>query len=232
MLLVIGGVSVIATWASVEYIGGELRTQKTTARGARRYGILVPLFISSMAGTVLAANLGVMWAGIEATTIVTAFLVGHHGGRRAVEATWKYVIICSVGIALAYLGTILVYYASQHSGGADGLKGSLDWATLVVNADRLDPGVMRIAFVLLVLGFGTKVGLVPLHSWLPDAHSEAPAPVSALMSGVLLSVAGYALLRYRVIAAVALDPGVRQNAPARGGDRVSCVRRVDDDRPT
>lgn len=206
MLLVIGGVSVIATWASVEYIGGELGAQKTTARGARRYAILVALFISTMAGTVLAANLGVMWAGIEATTIVTAFLVGHHGGRRAVEATWKYVIICSVGIALAYLGTVLVYYASQHSGGADGLKGTLDWTTLVAHADRLDPGVMRIAVVLLVLGFGTKVGLVPLHSWLPDAHSEAPAPVSALMSGVLLSVAGYALLRYRVIAVAALDP--------------------------
>ena len=206
MLLVIGSVSVIATWASVGYIDGELNTQTTTARGARRYGILVPLFISTMAGTVLAANLGVMWAGIEATTIVTAFLVGHHGGRRAVEATWKYVIICSVGIALAYLGTVLVYYASQHSGGAAGGEGTLDWSELVAHADRLDPGVMRIAVVLLVLGFGTKVGLVPLHSWLPDAHSEAPAPVSALMSGVLLSVAGYALLRYRVIAVSALDP--------------------------
>jgi hydrogenase-4 component F len=206
MLLVIGSVSVIATWASVGYIDGELRTQTTTARGARRYAILVPLFISTMAGTVLAANLGVMWAGIEATTIVTAFLVGHHGGRRAVEATWKYVIICSVGIALAYLGTVLVYYASQHSGGAIAREGTLDWSELVAQADRLDPGVMRIAVVLLVLGFGTKVGLVPLHSWLPDAHSEAPAPVSALMSGVLLSVAGYALLRYRVIAVSALDP--------------------------
>jgi len=206
MLLVIGSVSVIATWASVGYIEGELRTHATTARGARRYAILVPLFIATMSGTVLAANLGVMWAGIEATTIVTAFLVGHHGGRRAVEATWKYVIICSVGIALAYLGTVLVYFASQHSGGADGADGTLAWTELVAHADRLDPGVMRIAVVLLVIGFGTKMGLVPLHSWLPDAHSQAPAPVSALMSGVLLSVAGYALLRYRVIAVAALDP--------------------------
>ncbi|PKQ14233.1 MAG: hypothetical protein CVT68_12940, partial [Actinobacteria bacterium HGW-Actinobacteria-8] len=151
MLLVIGSVSVIATWASVGYIDGELRTQTTTARGARRYAILVPLFISTMAGTVLAANLGVMWAGIEATTIVTAFLVGHHGGRRAVEATWKYVIICSVGIALAYLGTVLVYYASQHSGGTTGREGTLDWSELVAHADRLDPGVMRIAVGLVAL---------------------------------------------------------------------------------
>jgi hydrogenase-4 component F len=206
MLLVIGAVSLIATWVGVGYVERELATGETTARGARRYQVLVPLFVATMAGAVLASNLGVLWAAVEATTIVTAFLVGHHGGRRAVEATWKYVIICSVGIALAYLGTVLVYYASQHTGGAGGGEGSLDWATLVANAGELDPGVMRIAVVLLVLGFGTKVGLVPMHSWLPDAHSQAPAPVSALMSGVLLSVAAYALLRYRVIAVAALDP--------------------------
>lgn len=206
MLLVIGAVSVIATWVGVGYVDRELATGETTARGARRYQILVPLFVATMAGAVLASNLGVLWAAVEATTIVTAFLVGHHGGRRAVEATWKYVIICSVGIALAYLGTVLVYYASQHAGAAGESAGSLDWAALVDRAGQLDPGVMRIAVVLLVLGFGTKVGLVPMHSWLPDAHSQAPAPVSALMSGVLLSVAAYALLRYRVIAAAALDP--------------------------
>jgi hydrogenase-4 component F len=205
MLLVIGGVAVIATWSGVAYIDQELAAGHTDARGAGRYGLLVPMFLAAMVLAVLASNLGVLWASIEATTIVTAFLVGHRGGRQAVEATWKYVIICSVGIALAYLGTVLVYYASQHSG--MGSQGSLDWTVLVAHADRLDPGVMRVAFALLVLGFGTKAGLVPMHSWLPDAHSQAPAPVSALMSGVLLSVAVYALLRYRVIAVAALDPG-------------------------
>lgn len=210
MLILIGAVSLIATWVGVGYVERELATGATTPRGARRYHLLVQLFVATMAGAVLASNLGVLWAAVEATTIVTAFLVGHHGGRRAVEATWKYVIICSVGIALAYLGTVLVYYASQHTGGVgsaagDG-AGSLDWAVLAAHAGELDPGVMRIAVVLLVLGFGTKVGLVPMHSWLPDAHSQAPAPVSALMSGVLLSVAAYALLRHRVIAA-AVDPG-------------------------
>ena len=206
MLLVIGAVSLIATWVGVGYVDRELATGETTARGARRYQVLVPLFVATMAGAVLASNLGILWAAVEATTIVTAFLVGHHGGRRAVEATWKYVIICSVGIALAYLGTVLVYYASQHTGAVGGGEGTLDWAALVARAGELDPGVMRIAVVLLVLGFGTKVGLVPMHSWLPDAHSQAPAPVSALMSGVLLSVAAYALLRYRVVVAAALDP--------------------------
>jgi hydrogenase-4 component F len=205
MLIVIGAVAVVATWSGVSYIDQELAAGHTDARGAGRYGLLVPMFLAAMVLAVLASNLGVLWASIEATTIVTAFLVGHRGGRKAVEATWKYVIICSVGIALAYLGTVLVYYASQHSG--MGSQGSLDWTVLVAHADRLDPGVMRVAFALLVLGFGTKAGLVPMHSWLPDAHSQAPAPVSALMSGVLLSVAVYALLRYRVIAVAALDPG-------------------------
>ena len=201
MLLVIGGVAVIATWAGVSYIEQELAVGHTDARGARLYGVLVPLFLAAMVLAVLASDLGILWASIEATTIVTAFLVGHRRSRASLEATWKYVMICSVGIAMAYLGTVLVYYAARQAG-----IGSLDWAVLAAQADTLDPGVMRVAFALLVLGFGTKAGLVPMHSWLPDAHSQAPAPVSALMSGVLLSVAVYALLRYRVIAVAALDP--------------------------
>jgi len=204
MLLVIGGVAVIATWAGVSYIEQELAAGHTDARGARLYGVLVPLFLAAMVLAVLASDLGILWAAIEATTIVTAFLVGHRRSRASLEATWKYVMICSVGIAMAYLGTVLVYYASRQAG--VGGHGSLDWALLAAQADTLDPGVMRVALALLVLGFGTKAGLVPMHSWLPDAHSQAPAPVSALMSGVLLSVAVYALLRYRVIAVAALDP--------------------------
>ena len=204
MLLVIGSVGVIATWSSIGYVGGELAAAHTDRGGARLYAVLVPLFLAAMVLAVLASNLGVLWAAMEATTVVTAFLVGHHRTRGSLEATWKYVIICSVGIALAYLGTVLVYFASRQAG--VGGAGSLEWTALVAHADQLDPGVMRLAVALLVLGFGTKAGMVPMHSWLPDAHSEAPAPVSALMSGVLLSVAVYALLRYRVIAVAALDP--------------------------
>ncbi len=204
MLLVIGSVALIATWAGVSYVDDELTRGHTTAIGARRYAIMVPLFLATMVLAVLADSLGVLWAAVEATTVVTAFLVGHRRTRGALEATWKYVMICSVGIALAYLGTVLVYFAARNAG-IDG-AGTLDWTQLVTHADQLDPGVMRIAFALLVLGFGAKAGLVPLHSWLPDAHSQAPAPVSALMSGVLLSVAVYALLRYRIIAVASLDP--------------------------
>lgn len=204
MLIVIGAVAVVATWAGVSYIDDELETGHTDAKGARLYAVLIQLFLAAMVLAVLASNLGVLWAAIEATTIVTAFLVGHRRTPAALEATWKYVMICSVGIALAYLGTILVYYAGREAG-LD-VDGSLDWTQLVAHAGELDPGVMRLAFALLVIGFGTKAGLVPLHSWLPDAHSQAPAPVSALMSGVLLSVAVYALLRYHVIAVAVLSP--------------------------
>jgi hydrogenase-4 component F len=205
MLIVIGVVGIVATWSGLGYIDDELDAGRTDAAGARRYGVLVPLFIAAMVLAVLANNLGLLWAAVEATTIVTAFLVGHRRTRQSLEATWKYVVICSVGIALAYLGTVLVNYAAKNAGIAD--HGTLEWAELAAHAGDLDPGVMRLAFALLVLGFGTKAGLVPLHAWLPDAHSQAPAPVSALMSGVLLPVAIYALARYRVIAVESVGQG-------------------------
>ncbi|HWD79215.1 MAG TPA: proton-conducting transporter membrane subunit, partial [Kribbella sp.] len=177
MLIVIGAVGIVATWAGIGYLDHELATGHTNATRARWYGVLVPLFLAAMVVAVLADNLGLLWAAVEGTTIVTAFLVGHGRSRKSLEATWKYVIICSVGIALAYLGTVLVNYAAKQAGLAE--QGTLDWTTLVAHGGELDPGVMRLAFALLVLGFGTKAGLVPLHSWLPDAHSQAPAPVSA-----------------------------------------------------
>lgn len=204
MLIVIGSVGVIATWANVSFVENEIASGQASSADLRRYTTLVPTFLATMVLAVLANNLGVLWAAVEATTIVTAFLVGHRRTRGSVEATWKYVIICSVGIALAYLGTILVYYAALQTSIPTGA--GLDWDQLVAHSTELDPGVMRIAFALLVLGYGTKAGMVPLHSWLPDAHSQAPAPVSALMSGVLLPVAVYALIRYRVIAVGSLDP--------------------------
>jgi hydrogenase-4 component F len=204
ILIVIGAVGVVATCAGLGHLDAELERAHVDGAGARLYSVLVPLFLAAMVLAVLANNLGLLWAAIETTTIVTAFLVGHRRTRAALEATWKYVIICSVGIALAYLGTVLVHYASQQAGITG--HGSLDWTQLSAHAEDLDPGVMRLAFALLVLGFGAKAGMVPLHSWLPDAHSQAPAPVSALMSGVLLPVAVYALLRYRVIAIASISP--------------------------
>ena len=204
MLLVIGAVALIATWTAPAYLSGEVAAGHANERTATRYGVLVQAFLAAMCLAVLAGNLGVLWVAVEATTITTAFLVGHRATRAAVEAAWKYVVICSVGITLAFLGVVITHYAAQH-GPVPAGRG-LDLATLATTPG-LDPGVMRIAVALLVIGFGTKAGLVPLHAWLPDAHSQAPAPVSALMSGVLLSVAFYAILRVKAIADTALGVG-------------------------
>jgi hydrogenase-4 component F len=201
MLLGVATVALLACWASPAYLiaGHESR------RRSRWYGILLHLFIAAMATAVLAGNLGVLWVAIEATTIVTAFLVGHHRTRTALEAAWKYVVICSAAIAIAFLGLVLLYDAAKHAG-IPGQQ-ALDWASLTGYARHLDPTVTRIAVALAVVGFGAKAGLVPLHAWLPDAHSQAPAPVSALMSGVLLPVALYAVLRVKAVADPALGTG-------------------------
>jgi hydrogenase-4 component F len=209
MIIVIGIVALIATTYGVGYVRAELDHGHTTASGARTYGLLVQMFVAAMLTAVVADNLGVLWVAVEATTIATAFLVGHRRTRASLEASWKYVVIGSVGVALAFLGTVLVYFASRRVGANP--DAALNWSTLVEIAPHLDPGVMRVALGLLVLGYGTKMGLAPMHTWLPDAHSQAPAPVSALMSGVLLSVAFYALLRYKVIADAALGSGYMRN---------------------
>jgi hydrogenase-4 component F len=204
MLIVIGLVGTLATWASVGYIDTELEHGHTDAGGARLYGVLTPAFLAAMVLAVCANNIGVVWVAIEATTIVTAFLVGHRRTRTALEATWKYVIICSVGIAVAFLGTVLLYYAAQHAG-APGAQ-ALNFDVLAAQAAGLDSGVTRLAGGLLLIGYGAKAGLFPFHTWLADAHSQAPAPVSALMSGVLLSVAFSVLIRIKPIVDAATGP--------------------------
>ncbi len=205
MLLVIGTVATLACLASIGYIDTELADEHTSPQAARLYGVLLPLFLASMAVAVMAMSIGVMWVGIEATTVVTAFLVGHRRTRAALEATWKYVIICSFGIALAFLGTVLTYFAGTTTGEPG--NHSLDIDVLLSGAANLDPRVTSLAAGLLLLGYGAKAGLVPFHTWLADAHSQAPAPVSALMSGVLLSVAFYALLRVKSIIDLTLGVG-------------------------
>jgi hydrogenase-4 component F len=205
MVIVVGLVGTLACWQSVSYLTEEVGAGRCSPRHASLYGVLVQLFLTAMLLAVIAGNLGVVWIAIEATTIATTFLVGHRRTRGALEASWKYIAICSVGIALAFLGTVLVYLAGRHAG----LHGpsSLNWVALNAASHGLDHGVMRLAMSLVVLGYGTKVGLFPMYSWLPDAHSQAPAPVSALMSGVLLSVGFYAILRFKSIADGSLGIG-------------------------
>jgi hydrogenase-4 component F len=156
-----------------------------------------------MSLAVLADNLGVLWVAVEATTIATAFLVGHHRTRQSLEAAWKYVVLGSVGVAIAFLGLVLLYAATVAAG-----RPTLSWIVLTQEGISLDPSLLKIAAALAVLGFATKAGLAPMHSWLPDAHSQAPAPVSGLMSGVLLSVAFYAILRVQAVVDPVLGPGL------------------------
>ncbi len=205
MLLVIGTVGTLATWASIGYINVELVHGHTDSKGANLYGVLVPVFLAAMALAVLANNIGVIWVAIEATTVATAFLVAHRRTRTALEAAWKYVVICSVGIALALLGTVLLYFVSLNAGASSADALNID--VLLANADRFDPAVTHLAAGLLLLGYGAKAGLVPFHTWLADAHSQSPAPVSALMSGVLLSVAFSALLRVKSVVDITLGTG-------------------------
>lgn len=214
MIILIGAIAFLAGLQSVRYLTASGAKNPPTGASASRYCALVQLFVLCMLAAVLAANLGTMWVAIEATTVTTTFLVGHSRHRRALEASWKYVVICSVGIALALLGTILIYFAALHPTGtiavgdaATSHANLLDWTSLVALSAHLNHSVLRLAFMFIVLGYGTKVGLAPLYSWLPDAHSEAPAPVSALMSGVLLSVALYALLRIKTIVDGSLGVG-------------------------
>jgi hydrogenase-4 component F len=204
MLIVIGVVGSLATWASIGYVAAELARGATDRHGARLYGILTPAFLAAMALAVSANNIGVVWIAVEATTVVTAFLVGHHRSRAALEATWKYVMVCSVGITIAFLGTVLLHFAARHAGA--GSEDALHLDVLAAHAGALDPAVTRLAGALLLIGYGAKMGLAPFHTWLADAHSQAPAPVSALMSGVLLSVAFSVLIRIKPIIDAAAGP--------------------------
>ena len=204
MLIVIGVVATLATWASIGYLDAEIARGHTDTRGARTYGALTGAFVAAMVVAVCANNIGVVWVAIEATTVITAFLVGHRRTRTALEATWKYVVICSVGIAVAFLGTVLLYYVAEHAGAP--AAAALNFDVLTAHAASLDPGIARLAGGLLLIGYGAKAGLFPFHTWLADAHSQAPAPVSALMSGVLLSVAISVVIRIKPIIDTATGP--------------------------
>lgn len=163
----------------------------------RRFQVCINLFLASMLLAVSANNVGLMWVAIEATTIFSAIIIPLKVNKTSVEASWKYILICSVGIALAFAGTVLAYFDFVTLSGR--AENALNWTVLLRIAPALHPEVMRLAFVFLLVGYGTKAGLAPMHTWLPDAHSEAPAPLSATMSGILLAVALYAILRWKVV---------------------------------
>jgi len=194
-IVVIAVVAFAAALYSIAYIGKDVGQKIISGRKARVYYLFFNLFCFSMFCVPAVNNLGMLWVAIEMTTLISAFLVGFYNSKESVEAAWKYIIICSVGIILALLGTILFSYAFSKSG----LSKSLNWSDMVPVAHVLDKNILKIAFIFILVGYGTKAGLAPMHTWLPDAHSQAVAPISALLSGVLLKTAIYAILRFGII---------------------------------
>ena len=173
------------------------------SRYSRRFWVGLNLFAWAMLVAPMMSNLALLWVAVEITTVVSALLVAIEDSDGAAEAAWKYVLLASAGLGLALLATIFAYYAGTH---VLGQSYDLGFTQLLAVAGRLPHAVVELAFVLAVLGYGTKMGLVPVHTWLPDAHSEAPTPVSALLSGSLLAISFYAILRYYQVAAAALGP--------------------------
>jgi hydrogenase-4 component F len=193
---------------SASYIGHELETGRLPPTYLRFYHAMYQALMVAMNLALVANNIGLMWVAIEFATLTTVLMVGIYRTHEALEAAWKYFILGSVGIALALFGTILVYLAAQPVIG-EGLD-AMVWTNLIAHGAAFDPALLNLAFVFLLLGYGTKVGLVPLHAWLPDAHAEGPTPISAVLSGLLLNVALYAVLRFKMLLAVnpgALAPG-------------------------
>ena len=171
----------------------------------RRYYSLTPLLVFSMLLVTLANNLGVMWAAIELTTLASVFLVTFYGNVTSLEAAWKYAMIGGVGLSMALFGTVLTYYAGHKFPGSEGLEG-LNWSILVGQAAQLDKTSMRMAFILVLLGYGTKAGLAPMHTWKPDAYSEAPVPSAAILAAAMLNCAIYGLIRFHVLTSRCLGP--------------------------
>ncbi|MFA5122604.1 hydrogenase 4 subunit F [Zavarzinia sp.] len=184
---------------SASYIAHEVETGRLNSLHLRFYHAMYQALLFAMNLALVANNIGLMWVAIEMATLTTVLMVGLYRTHAAIEAAWKYFMLGSVGIALALFGTILVYMAARPVVG-EGLEGMI-WTSLMARVSEFDPALLNVAFVFLLLGYGTKVGLAPLHAWLPDAHAEGPTPISAVLSGLLLNVALYAVLRFKLLLA-------------------------------
>jgi hydrogenase-4 component F len=194
---------------SASYIAHELETGRLTPRFLRFYHAMYQILMFAMNLALIANNIGLLWVAVELATLTTVLMVGIYRTHEALEAAWKYFILGSVGIALALFGTILVYMAARPVIGD--VHDAMVWTALMQKAAGFSPELLNVAFVFLMLGYGTKIGLAPLHAWLPDAHAEGPTPISAVLSGLLLNVALYALLRFKML--IAANPGALAPGP-------------------
>ncbi len=192
-------VALVCAIYAVGYFRRDLREGRITKAQLRHYYVLAPLFVCAMLLAPLADNLGVMWVAIESTTLASVLLVTFYNQKTSFEAGWKYIIIGSVGISLALFGTVITYSSAVGVLGADAHP-SMNWSVLVQIADKFNPTAMRLAFVLVLLGYGTKAGLAPMHTWKPDAYAEAPVPAATLLGAGFINCAIYAIMRFDVLA--------------------------------
>ena len=195
ILLIIGFLCFATTIYSVRYFREESAKQIVGFTRVKQYFVLLNLFVAAMVLATVASSPIFAWIAIEATTLSTAFLISFYHKPSSIEGAWKYLIINSVGLLLGFLGTLLYFTAV----GVDGAAGFVSWQTLLANASSLDPEIAKIAFVFVLIGYGTKIGLAPMHTWKPDAYSKAPNPIAVLLSGALFPVAFYLLLKFKTI---------------------------------
>ena len=198
-VVLVGSTSLIY---SIGYLREEVKKNIIGFHRVRQYFILAHLFLSSMLFAISTVNPIAMWIAIEATTLSTVFLISFYNKPTSIEAAWKYFVVNSIGLLLGFFGTLLYFTPIKNISSA----GLIEWNTIILNAGNFDPLILKIAFVFVFIGYGTKVGLAPMHTWLPDAHSKAPSPISALLSGSLLNVAMLAILRFKIITDTAISP--------------------------
>lgn len=207
MVLLVAVVSLASSLDAVRYFRRDLADAVVNERRFRQFYVLTPLFTTCMFLVVLANNLGVMWIAVEAAALSSVLLVALYNRKTSLEAAWKYVMLGGVGLVLALFGTIFTYAAAIGKTGGQTLP-SFDWSRLLAMAPQLDHRLITLAFILALVGYGTKAGLAPMHTWLPDAHSESPSPTSAMLSGVSLKIAVYALLRFHILTTACLGSGL------------------------
>lgn len=200
LLLLITFIGLLASFYSIGYLRAEVAKGIIGFSRVRQYFILLNIFFMTMVFAVTTANPILTWIAIEATTLSTAFLISFYNKSSSMEAAWKYLVINSVGLLLALFGTVLFLSPFASTGHFE----LLNWTNVLQNASTLNPAIAKIAFVFVLIGYGTKMGLAPMHTWLPDAHSKAPVPISSLLSGVLLNIALFAILRFKLVADVAM----------------------------
>ncbi len=205
VVLLTAFVTLVCAVYAVGYFRTDLERQKISEGKLKEYYTLTPLFVFAMFLVALANNLGVMWVAMEGTTLASVLLIAFYNEKTSLEAAWKYIIIGSIGISLALFGTLLTYYSAAHVVGTDSIEG-LNWSRLILEARNLDPKAMRLAFILILMGYGTKAGIAPMHTWKPDSYSEAPVPSAAILAAAVLNCALYGIIRFHILSSKCLGP--------------------------